>query len=97
MNLDHDFFQVSKSSEDEKKSSSLKVERFFQNSDEDQKKEKSSPKMEHFFPRIQVETCAQMHTGVKFLEGMHMKTILKLLEGIYPPGFRHPCTCAKSQ
>ena len=54
----------------------------------------------HFFPRIQVKTCAQMHTGVKFLEGMQMKTILKLfggysqiIGGIYspiPPGFRHP-------
>ena len=55
--------------------------------------------MEHFFPRIQMETCAQMHTGVKFLEGMQRKTTLKLLGGdtvkllgeIYPPRFRHPC------
>ena len=37
--------------------------------------------MEHFFPRIQVETCTQMHTGVKLLVGMQMKTILKLLGG----------------
>ena len=36
MNDDHDFFQVSKLSEDQKK--------------------RSSPKMEHFFPRIQVKT-----------------------------------------
>ena len=70
MNLDHDFFQVSKSSEDQKK--------------------RSSPKMEHFFPRIQMETCAQMHTGVKFLEGMQRKTTLKLLGEIYPPGFGTP-------
>ena len=28
--------------------------------------------MEHFFPRVQVETCAQMHTRVKLLEGMQM-------------------------
>ena len=49
--------------------------------------------MEHFFPRIQVQTCAQMHTRVKLLEGMQVKTILKLLGGysqiiggdIYPP------------
>ena len=58
--------------------------------------------MEHFFSRIEVETCAQMHTRVKLLMGMQMKTILKLLGGysqiiggIYPPsppppGFRHP-------
>ena len=38
--------------------------------------------MEHFFPRFQVEICAQMHTRVKLLEGMLMKTILKLLGAI---------------
>ena len=38
--------------------------------------------MEHFFPRIQVQTGAQMHTRVKLLEGMQKKTILKLL-GVY--------------
>ena len=43
--------------------------------------------MEHFFPRIQVQTCAKMHIRVKLLEGMQMKTILKLLGGTYPP---HP-------
>ena len=77
---------------------------FFQvsNLSEDQKK-RSSPKMEHFFPRIQVETCAQMHTRVKLLEGMQMKTILKLLGGIQsnywgeyiphsPPGFGTPAS-----
>ena len=42
MNLDHDFVQVSKLSEDPPK--------------------KSSPTMEHFFPRIQVDTCSQMFT-----------------------------------
>ena len=34
------------------------------------KQKRSSPQMEHFFPRIQVETCTQMHTRVKLLEGM---------------------------
>ena len=53
INLDHDCFQVSKLSAE-------------------QKKQRSSPKMEHFFPRIQVETCAQIHTRVKLLEGMQM-------------------------
>ena len=39
MNLDHDFFQVSKLSEDQKKRSSQKLERFLSpNSGEDQKK-----------------------------------------------------------
>ena len=80
MNLDHDFFQVSKLSEDQKK--------------------KIFTKNGTLFSRIQVETCAQMHTRVKLLEGMQMKTILKLL-GEYsqiiggdispiPLGFRHP-------
>ena len=45
-------------------------------------KKRSSAKMEHFFPLIQVESCAQMQTRVKLLEGMQMKTILKLLGGI---------------
>ena len=38
--------------------------------------------MDHFFPRIQVQTCAQMHTRVKLLERIQMKTIFKLLGGI---------------
>ena len=65
MNLDHNFFQVRKLSEEQKR--------------------RSSPKILHFFPKNQVETCAQTHTRVKVLEGMQMKTTLKLLEGIYPP------------
>ena len=56
-------------------------------------------KWKPFFPRIQVETCNQMHTRVKLLEGMQMKTLLKLLGGGYsqiiggnisPPGFGTP-------
>ena len=43
----------------------------------------SSPEVEYYFPRIQVQTCAQMHTRVNFLEGMQMKTIPKLLGGIH--------------
>ena len=62
MNLDQDFFQVSKFSEDQKKGLLLK--------------------WITFFPRIQVQICAQVHTRVKLLEGMQMKTILKLLGGI---------------
>ena len=80
------------------------MEHFFSpNSGEDQTKtkKKSSQEMDHFFPRIQVQTCAQMHTRVKLLQGMQVKTILKLLVGIpsnywgeyfppYPPGFGTP-------
>ena len=55
--------------------------------------------MEHFFSPIQVETCNVMHTRVKLLEGMQMKSILKLLGGIQsnnwgarspPPGVSAP-------
>ena len=82
MNLDHNFF-----SDEQIKWRPQK-----------KKKKRSSPEMEHFFPPIQVEPCAQMHTRVKLLEGMQMKTILKLFGGIQsnywgeyiPPGFRHP-------
>ena len=50
MNLDHDFVQVSKLSEDQKKRSLPKMKHFTPSSGEDQKK-RSSPKMEHFFPQ----------------------------------------------
>ena len=61
-----------------------------------------------FFLRVQVQTCAQMHTRVKLLEGMQMKTILKLLGGMQlnywggyirpiPSGFWHPCTQSARQ
>ena len=53
MNLDPDFVQVSKLSED-------------------QKKEGLHQKWNTFFPQIQVDTYAQMHTRVKLLGGMQM-------------------------
>ena len=64
MNLDHDFFQLSKLSEDQKIRSSPKMEHFFSQVQVKTKK-KSSPKLEHFFSRILVETCAQMHTQAR--------------------------------
>ena len=68
---------------------------FSPNSDEDQKKGLHQ-KWSTFFPRIQEDTNAQMHTRVKQLgRGMQMYTILKLLGGysqtiggIYPPSLR---------
>ena len=89
MNLDQDFFQVSKLSEDQKKRSVPGMEPFFfPNSGEDQRKKKDlHQKWNTFFPRIQVQTCAQMHTRVKLLERMQVKIIFNFLEGIYPP---HP-------
>ena len=54
--------------------------------------------MEHFFPRIQVYTYAQIHTRVKLLGGDadidHTQIIggdtVKLLGDISPPGFGTP-------
>ena len=81
MNLDLDFFQVSKLSEDQKKI-------FTRNGT-------------LFFPEFKYTHSAQMHTRVKLLEGMQMKTILKLMGGynqifvggyisLIPPGFGIP-------
>ena len=70
MNLDYDFVQVTKLSEDQKKVFTKNGTLFSPNSGEDQKK--VSPKMEHFFPQIHVDTYAQMHTRVKLLRGMQM-------------------------
>ena len=104
MYLDHDFFHVSNLSEDQKKSLHQKRNTFFPRIQVKTKKTKKGllQKRNTFFPRIQVETCAQTHTRVKLLEGMQMKTILKLLGGIQsnywgeyippisPPGFGTP-------
>ena len=52
MNLDHDFVQVSKLSEDQKKRFSPKMEHFFPQikvKTKKKKRKRSSPKMEHFF------------------------------------------------
>ena len=37
------------------------MEHFFSPSSGEHQKKKSSPKLEHFFSRILVDTCAQMH------------------------------------
>ena len=50
MNLNHDFVQVRKLSEDQIKNSLPKVEPFFPQIQVKTKKKRSSPKVEHFFP-----------------------------------------------
>ena len=104
MNLDHDIFQVSKLSEEQKmehiqvktkkkKRSSPKMERFFpriQVKTKNKEKERSSPQMERFFPQIQVQTCAQMHTRVKLLGGIQSNYWGRYIPPPPPPGFRHP-------
>ena len=53
---------------------------FFQVSELSENQKKSlQQKWNTFFPRIQLDTCAQMHTRFKLLGGMQMYTILKLL------------------
>ena len=102
MNLDHDFVQVSKLSEDQKRKVFNKTETLFpQNSGEDQKKKKKEElhqKWNTFFPRIQVDTYAHMHTSVKLLGGCRCRPYLRYWEGysqtiggdISPPGFGTP-------
>ena len=67
MNLDQDFVQVSKLREDKQKWNT-----FFAQIQVKTKKKGSSPKMEHFFPRIQVDTYAHMYTRVKLFGGMQI-------------------------
>ena len=97
MNLDHDFFQVSKLSEDQKKSTSLE-DFFSQNSSEDQKK-RSSPKLGDFFSTNSYEDQRSDVVKSKTVGGdadvEHTQIIggdtVKILGGYIPPGFRHPC------
>ena len=72
------------------------MEHFFPRIQVKTKKQKKGlhQKWNTYFPRIQVQTCAQIHTRVKLLEGMQMTTKLKLLGDtvkllgdISPPGF----------
>ena len=79
MNLDHDFGQVSKLSEDQKKVFTKTPKLFSPNSSEDQENKGFYQKWNTIFPRIQVDTYAQMHTRVKLLGGSadvdHTQTI----------------------
>ena len=98
MNLDNDFFLVSKSSEDQKqKRSSSKME-LCPNSGEDQKKKRSSPKMEHFFsPNSSGDLRSDAHRSQIFggdADEDHTQIIgrdtVKLLGGIHPPRVSAP-------
>ena len=63
MNLDHDFVQVSKLSENQKKKGfSPKINIFFSKFRWRPKKQGLHQKWNTFFPRFQVDTYAQMHT-----------------------------------
>ena len=74
INLDHNFVQVSKLNDDQKKKKvfSKTGTLFLPNSGEDQKKKRSSPTGDYFFPRIQEDIHARMHTRVKLLGEMQM-------------------------
>ena len=96
MNLDQDFFQVSKLSEERKKN-----EHFFPRIQVKTKKKSLHQQWNTFFsPKSSGDLRSDAYQGVKLLEGIQMKTILKLLGGysqiiwgIYPPippGFLHP-------
>ena len=94
MNLDHNFFQVYKLSEGQKKVFTKIGRVFFPNSSEDQKK-RSSPKLEKFFSptwsvadRLQV---IQIQTRVKLLGGMQSNYWGDISPHPLPPRFRHAC------
>ena len=70
------------SGEDQKKVFIKNKTLFSPNSSEDQKKKRFSTRIEHFFTEI----YAQMYT-----HSNSWGDAAKLLEGIYPPLFRHPC------
>ena len=86
MNLDHDFVQVWKFSEDQKKK--RKWNTFSPNSGEDKKKG-SSTRIGHFFPQIYTLRCTPIQIIVGDPDVDLSQTIegdtAKLLGGIYPP------------
>ena len=77
INLDHDFVQVWKFSEDQK---NAKGTLFSPNSGEDQKKKRSSSKIQHFFPQFSLR-C----TPIQIIGGDTAKS----LGGYIPPS--PPC------
>ena len=63
MNLDHNFVQVRKFSEDQKKRSSSKIEHFFPQIQVKTKKKRSSTSIEHFFPNFTLRCTPIQTTG----------------------------------
>ena len=99
MNLDHDFVQESKLSEDQKKRLSPKMNTFFSQIQMKTKKKGLHQKRNTFFPRFQVDTYAQMHTRVKLLGRYRSRPYSnywvgysQIIEGYTPPspGFGTP-------
>ena len=87
MNLDHDFVQVSKLSEDQQKKVFTKDGTlFFPKIQVKTKKKRFSPKMEHFFsPNSSEHLRSDAHQS-QTIGG----DAVKLLGGFPPPRFRHP-------
>ena len=82
INLDHDFVQVWKFSEDQKKKrSSSKIEQFFPQIQVKTKKKRSSTKIPHFFPQFSLR-C----TPIQIIGGNTAKS----LGGYIPPLFQNP-------
>ena len=97
MNLDHDFVQVWKFSEDQKKNKQM--EHFFPQIQVKTKKKRSSARIEHFFPKIYTLRC----TPIQIIEGDvdvdHSQTIGGIQPNYWgdisphPPLFRHHWWC----
>ena len=105
MNLDHDFVQVSKLSEDQKKKFFTKKGTLFSsNSGEDQKKGLHQ-KWNTFFPEFKWTSYAQVHTRVKLLGGCRCRSYSNYWGGysqiiggdISPPGFGTPASSKSSR
>ena len=86
MNLDHDFVQVSKLSEDQKKVFTKNGTLFFLKIQVKTKKKRSLPKMEHIFlPNSSEHLRSDAHQS-QTIGG----DTAKLLGGYIPPGFGTP-------
>ena len=94
INPEHNFVQMSKLSEDQKKVFTKKGTLFSPNSGEDQRKKNLYQKWNTFFRRILVDTYAQTHTRVKILGGYS-----QIIGGYIPPstsGFGTPAQTSRS-
>ena len=105
MNLDHNFVQVSKLSEDQKKGSSPKLDNFFPQIQVQTKKRKKKGrhrKWNTFFPNSSGHLRSDAHQRQSIGEDAdvdHTQIIrgdtVKLLGVCISPGFRHPCQFGK--
>ena len=91
MNLDHDFVQVWKFGEDQKKSANGTI---FPQIQVKTKKKRSSTRIEHFFPQIYTLRCTPIQIIGGYADVDHSQTIGGIQPNYWggcipPPLFRH--------